>query len=199
MHSTNTPASPSNDASATPLAFKYGNLSAFKEAYQRRWDYKGRTTREAFWWSMTFLLMMPFLLLPLAYISMIIFAMGMPITAIISSLACAILFYHIIIINTSLYVRRFHDIGLSGWYCGICYISIILFVLYLIINTISLYLRIDFTLPIYRLPEQTNSLIILVSSIIINMMTITMIILTLFDSKRGSNKWGSSQDYRKAD
>lgn len=81
----------------------------FKEAvilyYQRFADFKGRSTRAEYWWPMLFVL-----------IGMITIAL----TCFIDSWLCLILFalFFIasIIPSFALTTRRFHDVGLSGWW-----------------------------------------------------------------------------------
>jgi len=166
-----------SDYKANKAPFKYGPITAAEEAFVRRLDYKGRSTRAAFWWALC--LLIPLLLLLLSGISLIhILTEHFPISDIISELIFNGTILCFLIIVFSLSIRRFHDIGLSGWLCGANFILSTVFIFYT--KSFSDYFD-AYTLDL--------------ESLMILPLYYPYLILLFINSDKDSNKWGPITNY----
>lgn len=89
-----------------------GFFQAVTTCFIKIFSYGGRATRAEFWWFFLFHIIM----IPIAILMM-------PMT---EALSLAIYFIIAILVNTSLFVRRLHDIGSSGWLILPYYLGLIL-------------------------------------------------------------------------
>lgn len=101
--------------------FQYNPISAFSEAFQRRWDFKGRSSRAAYWWILPLLMAMSSILLISIFISASLFLYIGNALIILPLYGCIVCLFYTILIALSLTVRRFHDIGFSGGLTAINY------------------------------------------------------------------------------
>lgn len=207
-----TPETPPANSTSPPLT-QYNPITAFKEAFERRWDYKGRTRRAAFWWnlpiqiaaSLVIFLMIAAIIALLSFYSLTLIGIeGIVIASVLAIILC-IFIYYITIINFSLTIRRFHDIGISGWYyAGYAIISnlILLFSLIYTYALLSDWINIPISPQldyIKTIADNTglyeNTIAQLSFDAISNLLAIAVFVLLLLDSKRGRNKWGVSEKY----
>lgn len=107
-----------------------GDCIGFCEAWKRVWKYwhyfDGRATRSEYWWG-SFAFLLQTLVISICVALMLLFAEIMrsvyemnfwgAIIEIIGLLSGIILFGRIYISMIALDIRRFHDMGWSGWFC----------------------------------------------------------------------------------
>jgi len=179
------------------FSLNYVFLLAFKEAFARRWDYKGRSTRAEVWSAFpliplpSFIIVMALMIIISLIMILSIFVESIfynvdTILVVISSIAILVSSYYLIIITLSLSVRRLHDIGHSGWIVGV---SFILWLFLTICNAL------DASLEIFNHLPSSIAIIMNMISMISIIVFIFVFILMLRDSQRGSNKWGHSTKY----
>jgi len=173
----------SPEDSTSPSPFHYNPLSALKEAYLRRGDYKGRSTRAAYCWALPLVILL-WAIVTLLFFIISIFAIRI---GLVNAIYILIVFYavfcfYIINVSTSLFVRRFHDIGLSVILCVVNWISSLLTLPFLILALVQR----DFTHFV------SNPF-----ALILGIIAVSSFLLTLLNSQKRSNKWGDSIKYPK--
>ncbi len=135
----------------TPPAF----IQAIKDLYKDSFDYEGRSKRSEFWWAMLYLA-----LTSLTYLL---------IQAFLPSVIVLKAWLYVNVGPTiALWIRRCHDVGISGWVCGAPWL----------LSAVSVFL-----LSIDILPETLTIMILL-------FVNIPLWIIPFIGSQKRDNKWG---------
>lgn len=159
----------------------------FKEAVQlacsRLFDFSGRSRRSEFWWFM-------FAFYIICYV------VGLFLSAVLPSVAAAIINSALWIFAMGVTIRRLQDNGHSKWWVVISFIMSIVYNAYLVNS--------DFMFELASVnvnPEAiTKSLIedpyIMVLSLIDAVFTIVIVVMCLIDGKPDPNQYGESPKYK---
>jgi len=153
----------------------YSMRQATKEAYQRILDYKGRSTRLAFWMFLLaqFILLFPLLLLSIVLSIILAFVMGISI---------------VILLDTDAHFDAIsHYILLIALIFGFGSLLIIPF-----FASILIFLAVNISLSCRRLADSGKSPWLIFLALIPVIGPLIILILCCFDSERGRNQWGTS-------
>lgn len=165
---------------ATP---SLGFGDAVKSSLNRLTDFKGRTRRSEFWWTI------------LAYyicvlIINLILGMILPQTA----LTIIGIILQFLVFGAT--VRRLHDTGRSGWWVGVSWIVSIISSIYVMANS-------DILMSVNINPEEIMEFASAPATIgitaINTILNIIVIIFCLLDSKAETNKYGESPKYKETE
>lgn len=132
----------------TPPAF----IQAIKDFYKDSFDYEGRSKRSEFWWAMLYLALTNLLIRAIPFGVIILNGVN-------------------VLPTISLWIRRCHDVGISGWACGAPWL----------LSAVSVFLLLFDILP------ETLTMIL---SFVILITNILLWIIPFIGSQKRDNKWG---------
>lgn len=147
-----------------------GFSEAVNAAVSKIFQTNGRARRSEYWWVRFFIF--------------IISIAQTPLTGLIVELA-----------TIPLTIRRLHDTGRSGWWCGFSFILCFLFIIFFFVDFIMVIINakgnVDFA-PYILLAFMTKYIVWI---ILINIYNVILLILLCIDSEPEANKYGESPKY----
>lgn len=145
---------------------------ALKQSTDKIFQCKGRARRSEYWWTMLVVYLVTFFLTP--FIGGILALLTIPLT-----------------------IRRLHDTGKSGWW----YIPILIlkgaFLIFFLVDIITMIISVASTNPDIMLASFTYFITkYVLFFVLISVYNIVLIIFLCMDSDQGTNKYGESPKYK---